>query len=208
MNWLSEDVLALAGPEASERLELFDFIVTELKAREDLCPHRIRPVRTTLENQRDELLAFARVLDTKLAEIACSFEVPLYLVRQICLLQKQFPSTTSYWQTSNQLQHKLPRKFHFLVEAVTFAMKETPRASSMVENLNSRLRNYFFLRRTLGPEYLDLLRFFLNHRTFMRSECAQRVGKSPTQLLTGKQHSHWLELLGFDRFRRSAIVAA
>ncbi len=107
MNWLSEDVLALAGPEASERLELFDFIVTELKAREDLCPHRIRPVRTTLENQRDELLAFARVLDTKLAEIACSFEVPLYLVRQICLLQKQFPSTTSYWQTSNQLQHKL-----------------------------------------------------------------------------------------------------
>ena len=39
-------------------------------------------------------------------------------------------------------------------------------------------------------------------------ECAQRVGKSPTQLLTGKQHPHWLELLGFDRFRRSAIVAA
>ena len=87
-------------------------------------------------------------------------------------------------------------------------MKETPRASSMVENLNSRLRNYFFLRRTLGPEYLDLLRFFLNHRTFMRSECPERVGKSSTQLLTGKQHSHWLELLGFERFRRSAVVAA
>ena len=54
---------------------------------------------------------------------------------------------------------------------------------------------------------LDLLRFFLNHRTFMRSECPERVGKSPTELLTGKLHPHWLELLGFDRFRRSAIAA-
>ena len=40
----------------------------------------------------------------------------------------------------------------------------TVRASSVVENLNSRLRNYFFLRRHLGPDYLQLLQFFLNHR--------------------------------------------
>ncbi len=86
-------------------------------------------------------------------------------------------------------------------------MKETPRASSMVENLNSRLRNYFFLRKQLGSEYLDLLRFFLNHRTFMRSEHLQRVGKSPTELLTGEKHPHWLELLGFKRFQRSEIAA-
>ena len=40
----------------------------------------------------------------------------------------------------------------------------------------------------------------------MRSECPERVGKSPTELLIGEHHPHWLELLGFDRFRRSAIV--
>jgi hypothetical protein len=28
------------------------------------------------------------------------------------------------------------------------------RASSVIENLNSRLRNYFFLRRHLGADYL------------------------------------------------------
>ena len=77
----------------------------------------------------------------------------------------------------------------------------------MVENLNSRLRNYFFLRKQLGQEYLDLLQFFLNHRTFMRSEHIQRVGKSPTELLTGEKHPHWLELLGFKRFQRSQIAA-
>jgi hypothetical protein len=66
---------------------------------------------------------------------------------------------------------------------------------------------YFFLRRHLGQGYLDLLRFFMNHRTFARSERPERVGKSPTELMTGKQHPHWLELLGFERFRRSPVPA-
>ncbi|NER00037.1 MAG: hypothetical protein F6K30_25615 [Cyanothece sp. SIO2G6] len=82
------------------------------------------------------------------------------------------------------------------------ALNQTPRASSLVENLNSRLRNYFFLRRSLGDHYLALLQFFLNHRCFMRSKVAARVGKSPTELMTGQQHPHWLELLGFTRFQR------
>jgi hypothetical protein len=86
-------------------------------------------------------------------------------------------------------------------------MDETHRSSSMVENLNGRLRNYFFLRRQLGQGYLDLLRFFLNHRTFTRSERPERTGKSPAELMTGKPHPHWLELLGFERFRRSPIPA-
>ncbi|MDB5402244.1 MAG: hypothetical protein JWQ55_4262 [Rhodopila sp.] len=51
-------------------------------------------------------------------------------------------------------------------------MAQTPRSSSLVENLNSRLRTYFTLRRHLGNSYLGLLRFFLNHRRFMRSRCA------------------------------------
>jgi hypothetical protein len=68
----------------------------------------------------------------------------------------------------------------------------------MVENLNSRLRNYFFLRRSLGPDYLCLLQFFLNHRRFLRSEHPERVGKSPAELLTGESHPHWLDMLGFS----------
>ena len=94
-------------------------------------------------------------------------------------------------------------KFHGVVAAVVEAMKHIPRASSMVENLNSRLRTYFTLRRQLGIPYLGLLQFFLNHRTFARSRCPERVGKSPAQLLTGKAHPHWLELLGFTRFQRA-----
>ncbi len=72
-----------------------------------------------------------------------------------------------------------------------------------VENLNSRLRNYFFLRRSLGGNYLSLLQYFLNHRCLIRSRVPERIGKSPQQLLTGQPHPHWLELLGFERFQRA-----
>src|SRR5215203_5399631 len=71
-----------------------------------------------------------------------------------------------------------------------------PRSSSLVENLNSRLRNYFTLRRHLGGSYLGLLRFFLNHRRFVRSRHAERQGKRPRELMTGQGHPHWLTLLG------------
>ena len=108
-----------------------------------------------------------------------------------------------YWQRRGALQNKLKDKFNPVETAVKQAMLSTPRASSIVENLNSRLRNYFFLRRHIGNDYLDLLRFFLNHRCFVRSERAERIGRSPAELLTGKWHSHWLELLGFERFSRN-----
>ncbi len=206
LDWLRNDLLALAGPDYDSRSELWDFIVAEFKQREALCLHRLRPFRTALENQKQDLLDFASVLDDKLTKISQLFNVPLYLVRKVCLLQEQNSQQNSYWANWNQLHDQIGYQFYLLSEAVEQAMKETPRASSLVENFNSRLRNYFFLRRTLGNDYLDLLRFFLNHRTFMRSEHPQREGKSPTELLTGEPHPPKLELLGFDLFRKPAIV--
>src|SRR5271157_4393569 len=194
--WLSHDVLALAGPALAARQVLFDFLVEELAHREPQDVRRIRPVRVALQNQRDDLLAFARVLDAKLADIAQANDMSEPLVREACVLQRLPSTSTAYWQGWNRLRAKLGCKFHTLFDAVTRAMAQTPRSSSLVENLNSRLRNYFTLRRHLGGSYLDLLRFFLNHRRFMRSRRAERNGKSPRELMTGQGHPHWLTLLG------------
>src|SRR3954454_8018513 len=86
VQWLRHDVLALAGPDLATRRELFNFVVAELMAREPEDPRRIRPVRVALQNQRDDLLAFAGVLDAKLAAIACAHAVPEPLVREACML--------------------------------------------------------------------------------------------------------------------------
>ena len=202
--WMREDILSVSGPEYDKRREIFDFVVEELRAREPLAPHRVGPIRKLLENQRDELLAFVRALDQGLEEIARQFSVPLFLIRQLFEALGRPSEQNIKWSTYARLQKQLGHLFVPIREAVSEIMTSTVRASSLVENLNSRLRNYFFLRRQLGPGYLDLLRFFLNHRRFMRSELPERQGKSPAELLTGKQHDHWLEILGFERFRKAA----
>ena len=196
VHWLRHDVLALAGPDLATRRELFDFIVEELAAREPEDPPRIRPVRVALQNQRDDLLAFAGVLDDKLAGIARAHAIPEPLVREACVLHRLPTTSPAYWQGWNRLRARMGAKFHALFAAVSRAMAGRPRASSLVENLNSRLRTYFTLRRHLGGSYLDLLRFFLNHRRFLRSRCDERRGKSPWELMTGQGHPHWLTLLG------------
>jgi len=201
--WLRQDVLAVSGPSYETRRELYDFVVSELRARQDACPHRLGPVCTALENQRDNLLAFAAQLDRDLAAVAAEYEVDVAWVREALAVQGLSPRDVRRGPREAALRQGLRGRCHAVREAVAAVAASVVRASSVVENVNGRLRNYFFLRRQLGPDYLALLQFFLNHRRFLRSERPERAGKSPSELLTGQEHGHWLELLGSTRFKRA-----
>jgi hypothetical protein len=200
--WLQRDILAVAGPDYPTRRELLDFVVTELRRREAQCPQRIRPVRVLLENQGANLLAFAAQLDKDLAVLAGQWHVSAATVREILNTQQMSERDSRRWQREAAQRQQLGARGYGLSAAVAALAGQVVRASSLVENVNSRLRNYFFLRRHLGPDYLELLRFFLNHQRLPRSGRAERVGKSPAELLSGHEHAHWLELLGYRRFRR------
>jgi hypothetical protein len=197
--WLGTDVFAVSALPYADRRVLFDFIVAELRARVPLCPHRLGPVCTLLQNHRDQLLAFALQLDQDLADLAADFAVPLAIVRELLDLQALDQRQPRRWQKEAALRACLRGRFYPIEQAVRDLSKRVVRASSIIENINSRLRNYFFLRRELGSGYLELLQFFLNHRRFLRSEHPERVDKSPAELLTGQPHPHWLEMLGYSR---------
>ena len=118
------------------------------------------------------------------------------------LLPLSYPTT--YAVRSIPLQDYFGCEFDVIEDAVIRALETTERTSSMVENLHSRLAPYFFLRREIGFDYLELLRFYLNHSPIRRSAKAERANKTPTQIMTGKAHPHWLEMLGYQRFRQAA----
>lgn len=203
VGWLREDVLALHGPDLASRRLLYDWIVAEMRAREAECPHRIRPVRRLLENHRDELLSFADRLERDLQQLAEAHAVPAAVVEEVRQVLGVPASRPEHWQREQRLWQRLGARYGPLREAVAEVLGRVVRASSVIENLNSRLRGYFFLRRHLGGASLALLQFFLNHRRFLRSEHPERVGKSPAELLTAQAHPHWLELLGFTPFSRN-----
>ena len=202
--WLKNDILSLVGPSYIDRKALLKFFVEELRLREDLCKHQIEPVRTYLENHNENLLEFVPIMERQFIELSKELEVSLSDVLDIYLLKGLPSSSQKYWIKYTELRARLGEKFYKIDNRVSEILNKTVRANSLVENINSRLRTYFTLRRELGNEYLEFLQFFLNHRRFMRSECKERIGKSPKELLTGKEHKHWLEMLGFKLFKQAA----
>jgi hypothetical protein len=208
VRWLREDVLAVAGPAHAVRQELYDFVVSELRARQGRWEHRLRPVCVALGNQRDVLLAFAAQLDEDLATVAQGCQVPVSLAREALQVQALSARDVRRGPREAALWRALGGRYQRLRAAVASVAAAVVRASSVVENLNSRLRSYFFLRREVGLDYLALLQFFLNHRRFQRSARRERVGKSPAELLSGQAQPHWLELLGYTRFSRQQRPAA
>jgi hypothetical protein len=203
-DWLREDILAVAGPDYPTRCALLDFVAAELLQREGQCPQRMRPVRVMLVNQGPNLLAFAAALDKDLAALAVEWQVSETTVREVLQTQQMSEKDARRWQREALQRQQLGGRYYALSAAVADLAGCVVRASSVVENVNSRLRNYFLLRRHLGSGSLALLQFYLNHRRFPRSEHPERVGKSPAELLNGQEHSHWLEMLGYQRFRRAA----
>ncbi len=201
--WLRHDVLAVAGPSHDERCALYDFVLEELRARMPSCPHRLSPIYRLLKNRRDDLLAFAIELDEELGTISETLQIPPELLRRLLQARLRDERDLRRWAEESRVRKWLRGRFHEACAAIDALAAGTVRASSLVENLNSRLRNYFTLRRHLGSGYLSLLQFFLNHRVLERSERPEREGKTPAEVLTGRAHPHWLEMLGFKRFARN-----
>ena len=183
VDWFRHDILTVAGPCYTDRCQLYDFVVAELKARASKCPHRLEPICRALENQRDDLLAFARRLDENLEQLGQELQIPAELARRLLKTLSRDERDPRRWAEEAAVRNQLRGRFHAVQLAVAALAEETVRASSLVENLNSRLRSYFFLRRHLGSDYLALLQFFLNHRRLERSDRPERVGKTPAELL-------------------------
>lgn len=200
LHWLRADVLAVAGPCVAQRRELYDFVLAELEARIEACAHRLNPVCRVLRKYRDEFLAFAEAQDRALARLGKELHLAPELLRRVLGLLCRGVGHPQSRAEEQALRARLRGRYFAVCEAVAPLVRGTVRSSSLAENLNSRLRGYFFLRRQLGGDYLSLLQFFLNHRALARSECPGRAGRTPAEVLTGQAHLHWLSLLGYTRF--------
>lgn len=204
VNWMRHDVLNMPGVPPETRHELYGFILGEFEMLAERHPHRIKAICTTLKNQQLQLLAFTEVLNEKFETIADNFIYPIEKIWEMCNLQRCENGSDQYAIRSIPLQDYFQYDFDEIEDAVIDALKTTERTSSMVENLHSRLRPYCYLRQEIGFGYLDLLRFYLNHTPINRSAKKARVGKTPAHILMDKQHPHWLEMLGYQRFKKAA----
>ena len=122
----------------------------------------------------------------------------------MCYVARYDIHTLNYHTKADELASRLGSRFEPIEDEVLGVIAATPRCSSMVENFNSRLRPYLDARKQVTPRSLELIRFYLNHQVFLRSQHNDMRGRTPAEVLTGASHPNWLEMLGFQRFKKTA----
>ena len=91
----------------------------------------------------------------------------------------------------------LGSRYHYIHKEFNSIMSKTVRASSIVEYMNSLIRPYLFLKKAVPGKFLALLQFYFNTRPYRRSRKADRVDKSPVEMLTGKTYLNPIAILGY-----------
>ncbi len=202
--WLQYDVLQLpaAGPDV--RTLLFDFIIEELVQLSKKHPHRIRALITTLKNNKSGLLDAAKSLNNQFQIIADKHNVSIDTVWEICYLARYDINAPNYHFHANELDQQLGDDFDCIEDKVLSCMATTYRTSSVIENLNSRLRPFLDKRKGFKSGRYPLIQFMLNHLPLQRTLNPEHKGKSTAEIFVKQDLPNWMDLLGLTRFKRAA----
>ena len=77
-SWFQYDILKVAGYDYQTRYDLLQFIASELGKVEKEMPHRMQPVRKTLQTKADKILGFVKNLETELSSHADMLSCDVY----------------------------------------------------------------------------------------------------------------------------------
>ena len=202
--WLQFDVLQHTSFNPDDRGHLYEFIVEELSLVQDQQPQIDALVRS-LVFQKDRLLSVSHTLNSHFKIIADEEGVCINDVWKICYFTRyEIQADNYHFHVEKHVDKLGERTYDRIEDRVMEAMAKTPRCSSMVENFNSRLRPFLDARKNITTRKLALYQFILNHRPFQRSAHTNLVGKTPAEALVQKSHPHWLEMLGYQRFKKTA----
>jgi hypothetical protein len=197
--WLHNDIFKIEGYNPETRSMLYDFIIDELTKLEKLHPKHIKALRVFLVNKKPLLLSFVTNMDKQFAKVALENKVSKQTIWDICQLMRYGYNNPKYHDLEVKIRLQLKNNYFKIYSAVREIINNTVRSSSAVENLNSRIRPYYELRKRMGQDFLELLRFYLNHSVLQGSDHVLRKGKTPVEIMTGKKHLYWLEMLGIKR---------
>lgn len=135
---------------------------------------------------------------------------PPEVVAVLCLgwqVQRQATNSKDYWRRrqltqdaefylayAESLSSAPPDQYQTIKSEVLEVFESEVRSSSLVENINSSLRQLLeTCRGQVTQEMLELFAYVHNHRRFVRGK---RSGKAPIEILTGKPlEKDWIESL-------------
>lgn len=209
--WLKE-LLDFNGYSEAELEALLGWIACEFMAVVEGCGSgisnvwRIRRSVKQLMSRLPAALSFVRCLRSRLRTESESLGLDPSALSLLYNMRAYSASSVECKSLRRRLDRLLRGTGHTWEELETVlgrVLSESHRASSMVENLNSRIRCAINNGRGLTPAMAALLQLYINSKRARRSCVAERVGTSPLERLTGDGRNI-LQILGL----KTTILAA
>ncbi|MED7789586.1 transposase [Francisella sp. 19X1-34] len=203
-NWLQYDILQLQSICHKDRIELYDFILEELDTLAKRHPHRIKCIHTTLKNNKDSLLNIVHELNRAFDDIAKKYSINISDVWDICNNARYNIHGDKYNINIFTFYDKYGEIFEDIEDDVLETISRLHRSSSLIENINSRIRVYLDPRKGFKEERFELIKFALNHLPRRRAANQKLKGKSAAEVFTDKDNIDFMALLGLHQFKRVA----
>lgn len=179
-----------------DKSNLIDFILDELNHMEIKSNYLDEAIKTLTSN-KEALLAFTKKAEKLFLELSKEENVKLDTLNLFGQQRGLSYNTNKYWILDSKLKSRLDNSYIKIKTKVTEILNSIVRCSSIVENINSQIRPYLFLKRVFKCKFLYLLQFYLNTRKYLNSRVKERKGKSPLEFLAGKDYGNWLDILGY-----------
>ena len=192
-SWLRECV-GFSGYGYAKSLSLCQWILEEMAALSPGEEEFLKAIRR-FQKRLPALLGFLRRLERKAREAALSFPAD---PRAFQLLYNQ----TAYSHTSEAYRFMEKKLFSFFGQRIFEArdtlaslLRSVFRASSLIENVNGRLRPFMDLKREVPEPLFILLKVFFNTKKDRRPRNRDWKGTSAIDRLTGQSCPEFLDLL-------------
>lgn len=155
---------------------------------------RIKESIKVFRGRLDESLKYLDYLFQSMESLATAMKIDAEAFRLLYILDSLPRDSAEHTMMSRHISKKLGNRRDVAEKVLAELISITVRSSSIVENLNSRLRTAFNDMRGMNELFLELLQLFINTKTYRRSNVPERVGKSPLELYNG-DNRRFLEIL-------------
>lgn len=169
--------------------ELIDYAIKSHAFK--LCDEAVR-----MKERLSYLLAFLGSLPSIFDSIASEMSIPVEAIRLLYQRLSTAPGTVSYKDLTSQVIDIVGiERLRELEHTRNCAMYKNQKASSFIENVNSRVRPYMDEMKGLKSNFYHLLQFYFNNKRYRRSRIPERIGKSPMELLTKSARPEFIGVL-------------
>lgn len=193
--WLLE-ILCIGGYFYDEREDLLQYLISEMESIDTKNVYFTKSLKFIKGNVQ-EILYFVKKAELQMAAFASKEGIPEEVMKKMWKQLRYSPSSADYNYLEAEIGVILGDKYDETRIKWDLFIKNIVRASSLVECINSLIRPYMNIKKNVPNKFFALMQFYFNTRKYRRSGRAERVGKSPIELLTGMDFPEPLTILGY-----------